>query len=64
MSTNASAALKTAANDDIESAYTYHIEPATQGGCRYVRCETCGAECVPATPARLTHRPGCTEADA
>lgn len=69
MSTQDTAALQTAATDDrieltdggetVESAYTYHTEPASQGGERYVRCEHCGAECVPADPDRLTHREGC-----
>jgi len=41
--------------------YTYHWEPYEQGGARYVRCELCGAECVPAEPERLAHHDGCPE---
>lgn len=51
------------ASAPTEEAYTYHYEPEAQGGARYVRCETCGAECVPADPDRLYHRDGCSEAD-
>ena len=46
-----------------EETYTYHREPEAQGGARYVRCEACGAECVPADPDRLYHRDGCSEGD-
>lgn len=45
--------------DDDEPTYTYHHEPAHVGGARYVRCETCGAESVPADPDRLLHRDDC-----
>ena len=41
--------------------YTYHWESYAQGAARYVRCERCGAECVPADPDRLAHREGCPE---
>lgn len=41
--------------------YTYHHESYEQGGARYVRCELCGAECVPANPDRLAHHDGCPE---
>jgi len=44
-----------------DQIYTYHTEPEAQGGARYVRCEECGAECVPADPDRLYHRDGCSE---
>ena len=48
--------------DDVGGAvYTYHWESYAQGGARYVRCERCGAECVPADPDRLAHREGCPE---
>lgn len=51
--------------DESEGAesptYTYHTEPARVGGARYVRCERCGAECVPADPDRLAHFEGCPE---
>jgi hypothetical protein len=43
--------------------YTYHHESYAEGAARYVRCERCGAECVPADPDRLAHREGCPEGD-
>jgi len=46
---------------DNAPRYTYHYEPAHVGGKRYVRCETCGAECIPADPDRMLHREGCSE---
>lgn len=49
--------------ETTEETYTYHREPEAQGGARYVRCEACGAECVPADPDRLYHRDGCSEGD-
>ena len=48
--------------DDVDGAvYTYHWESYAQGGARYVRCERCGVECVPADPDCLAHREGCPE---
>ena len=47
--------------DDVDRVYTYHRESYDQGGARYVRCERCDAECVPADPDRLAHRDGCPE---
>lgn len=48
----------------VESkSYTYHTEPQAQGGKRYVRCEHCGRECIPADPERLAHTPDCPEGD-
>ena len=44
---------------DDGPTYTYHHEPEFVGGERYVRCETCGAESVPADPDRLLHRDDC-----
>jgi hypothetical protein len=41
--------------------YTYHTEPEFVGGARYVRCERCGAESVPADPDRILHDEGCPE---
>jgi hypothetical protein len=43
--------------------YTYHIEPPHVGGERYVRCEECGSESIPADPERVLHREGCSEGD-
>jgi hypothetical protein len=43
--------------------YTYHREPPAQGGARYVRCEGCGREVVPADPDRIPHRDDCPEAE-
>lgn len=42
-----------------EASYTYHIEPPEQGGARYVRCEGCGREVIPADPDRLSHPETC-----
>lgn len=47
-----------------DAAYSYHTEPFEQGRARYVRCETCGAECVPANPDRMLHRTDCPHAEA
>ena len=46
-----------------EEPYTYHTEPPAQGGARYVRCERCGAEVIPADPDRMAHKRGCPEGD-
>lgn len=46
-----------------EPTYTYHREPERVGGARYIRCEDCGAESVPADPHHLLHRPECPHAD-
>jgi hypothetical protein len=45
-----------------EPTYTYHREPAHVGGARYVRCESCGSESVPADPDRLLHHNDCPHA--
>ena len=42
--------------------YTYHREPEHVGGARYVRCEGCGREVVPADPDRVPHADGCPNA--
>jgi len=47
--------------DVVRDVYTYGWEPYEQGGARYVRCERCGAECIPADPDRLAHHDGCPE---
>jgi len=44
-----------------EPTYTYHTEPAYVGGARYVRCELCGSESVPADPDEVLHDEGCPE---
>jgi len=49
------------ANDGEASQYAYHTEPAKVGGSRFVRCNDCGAESVPANPDRLSHFAGCSE---
>ncbi|SFH05349.1 hypothetical protein SAMN04488063_0022 [Halopelagius inordinatus] len=49
--------------DDDGPTYTFHRETPDVGGARYVRCEECGAECVPADPDRLLHRAGCSGRD-
>jgi len=41
--------------------YTYHTEPRKVGGAKYVRCEHCGHECIPADPDRILHAEGCPE---
>ena len=43
-------------------AYSYHREPQKEGGAKYVRCEECGSESVPAEPERVLHDPECSEA--
>jgi hypothetical protein len=48
---------------DEKASYTYHREPQHVGGAKYVRCEECGAESVPADPDRILHRSECTEGD-
>lgn len=44
--------------------YTEHIEPAAQGGERYVRCARCGRELLVALGGRdnLAHADGCPHA--
>lgn len=49
--------------DEEPTGYSYHYEPPSQGGARYVRCECCGVEGVPAKPERLSHRAGCPNAN-
>ena len=61
MSTNETQAQKSEPTTDVQ--YTYHTEPPAVGGAEYVRCETCGVECVPAEPDRLSHRDGCPHGD-
>lgn len=39
--------------------YTFHIESQAQGGARYVRCEGCGREVIPADPDLLHHPDWC-----
>lgn len=48
--------------DEDGATYTYHREPARIGGARYVRCELCGRESVPANPDRILHERECLEA--
>jgi len=48
---------------DTREHYTYHYEPIHVGGKRFVRCTTCGAECVPADPDRMLHREDCSEGE-
>lgn len=44
---------------ESDAPYTYHVEPPEQGGERYVRCEGCGREVIPADPDRLLHTDEC-----
>jgi len=53
--------MPTTPDDKSASPYSYHTEPEHVGGARYVKCERCGAECVPADPDRMLHRHGCPE---
>lgn len=46
---------------DDGPTYTYHTEPAYVGGARYVRCELCGSESVPADPDEVLHDEDCPE---
>jgi hypothetical protein len=47
-----------------DASHTEHIEPAAQGGERYVRCEGCGRELLIALGGReqLPHCDGCPNA--
>jgi len=45
------------------SPYSYHTEPKRVGGAKYVRCEHCDREVIPADPDRLYHKAECPEAD-
>lgn len=49
--------------DGVEDGptYTYHWEPPHVGGAKYVRCERCGEESVPANPDRILHAEDCPE---
>lgn len=49
--------------DEDSPTYTYHWESPKQGGERYVRCEDCGAECIPADPDRLLHCEDCPHSE-
>jgi hypothetical protein len=46
-----------------DATYSFHHESPAQGGARYCRCETCGAEAVPADPDALAHHEGCPHGD-
>lgn len=46
-----------------EASYTYHVEPPEQGGAKYVRCEGCGREVIPANPDNLTHPDNCPNSE-
>jgi len=47
-----------------DASYTEHIEPLSQGGKRYVRCEGCDRELLAVLGGReqLAHRDGCPNA--
>lgn len=62
MSTDTTAAEKSAATTDDEPTYTHHVEPPAQGGAAYVRCEDCGREVIGSDPSRLLHAAGCSGA--
>jgi len=49
-------------DDDGDGGFTYHVEPAKQGGEKYVRCEDCGREllCKLGGKDDLPHRDGCS----
>jgi hypothetical protein len=55
--------MTTTPDNKTDATYSYHTEPPRVGRARYVRCERCGAECVPADPDKLYHRDRCPEAD-
>ncbi|MFC7155178.1 SWIM zinc finger family protein [Halomarina halobia] len=48
-----------------EGEYTYHREPAAQGGCEYIRCEGCQRELLISLGGRtvLCHAEGCPIGD-
>jgi len=62
MLTDELAEFEDSATTDV--MFTEHIEPAAQGGERYVRCEGCGRELLVALGGReqLPHRDGCPNA--
>jgi len=62
MSTDTTAAEKSAATTDDEPTITRHVEPAAVGGEPYVRCEDCGREVIGRDPSRLLHAEGCSGA--
>lgn len=41
------------------SEVSFHREDPIVGGKRYVRCECCGSEAVPAEPDKIHHDDGC-----
>lgn len=46
--------------DDVTAGYTEHVEPRSQGGARYVRCEGCGREVLTSIGReQLIHTDGC-----
>jgi len=53
----------TPTTQSTDGPYVYDHEPLAQGGARYVRCELCGREVIPADPRRLLHTSDCPEAD-
>jgi len=63
MSTDELAGFQHSATTD-DASYTEHIEPAAQGGERYVRCEGCGRELLVALGGReqFPHRDECPNA--
>jgi hypothetical protein len=63
MSTNVLSPKK-GVGGESQTDYTEHIEPLSQGGKRYVRCEGCGRELLVDLGGRerLVHRDGCSNA--
>lgn len=42
-----------------EPEITRHVEPESQGGAHYIRCEGCGREVIGWSERRLVHRDDC-----
>lgn len=42
-----------------EPEITRHVEPSSQGGARYLRCEGCGREVLGGDESRILHREEC-----
>lgn len=48
---------------ETRPAITEHVEPAAQGGARYLRCAGCTREVIGTDESRLLHRCECPHAD-
>ncbi len=61
MSTNVPGSLES--DPMADASFTYHREPAPQGGQQFARCRGCGREILTGIGTdRLEHAPGCPNA--